>query len=278
MLAGQTAVVTGGGRGLGRAFALGLAAAGASVAVVARSEHQLSETVAAISEAGGLATSVAGDVSDPFTVGNLAAEIESRLGHVDLLINNAGIGTPFGPVSDVDPGEWWRSVEINLRSPFLCSRAFLPGMAARQRGRIVNVASGAGTMSIPYLSSYIVAKAALIRFSEILAAEARNQGISVFAIEPGTVRTAMASTALESEAGRKWLPWFGKLFEEGRDVPPDLAVKLVIRLASGAADSLSGRFITISDDIDAMIGKADEIRRQDLYTLRLRTERDNTRS
>src|SRR5262249_55026474 len=84
MLAGQTAVVTGGGRGLGRAFALGLAAAGASVAVVARSEHQLSETVAAISEAGGLATSVAGDVSDPFTVGNLAAEIESRLGHVDL--------------------------------------------------------------------------------------------------------------------------------------------------------------------------------------------------
>jgi NAD(P)-dependent dehydrogenase (short-subunit alcohol dehydrogenase family) len=117
-------------------------------------------------------------------------------------------------------------------------------------------------MSIPYMSSYIVAKAALIRFSEILAAETRSQNISVFAIEPGTVRTAMARTALESEAGRKWLPWFARLFEEGRDVPPDRAVRLVLRLAAGRADALSGRFITISDDLEHMIEDAEEIKRR----------------
>src|SRR5215471_11857164 len=229
-LSGQIAVVTGGGRGLGRAFAIGLAAAGASVAVVARSEDQLSETVGIISAAGGHAIDLVADVSNPRAVEDIVTEIESRLGPADLLINNAGIGTPFGPVSECDPEEWWRSLEINLRSGLLCSRAFLPRMIARGRGRIINVASGAGIMSIPYMSSYIVAKAALIRLSEIIAVETRNQGISVFAIEPGTVRTAMAQTALESEAGSKWLPWFGKLFEAGRDVPPDDAVNLVLRL------------------------------------------------
>src|SRR5215470_14174011 len=115
MLSGQVAVVTGGGRGLGRAFAIGLAAAGASVAVISRSGEQLSETVRMISAAGGHAADFVADVSDPLIVDNLAPEIESRLGRVDLLINNAGIGTPFGPVSECDPEEWWRSLEINLR-------------------------------------------------------------------------------------------------------------------------------------------------------------------
>ena len=84
----------------------------------------------------------------------------------------------------------------------------------------------------------------------------------------------MAQNALESEAGRKWLPWFGKLFEAGRDVPPDHAVRLVLRLASGQTDALAGRFITVSDDLERMLEDAEEIKTRDLYTLRLRTERD----
>jgi NAD(P)-dependent dehydrogenase (short-subunit alcohol dehydrogenase family) len=101
-LSGQVAVVTGGGRGLGREFAIGLAAAGASVAVIARSEDQLSETARIIAEVGGKGIAVVGDVSNPRTVENLAAEVEERLGPVDLLINNAGIAAPFGPVSEAD--------------------------------------------------------------------------------------------------------------------------------------------------------------------------------
>src|SRR5262245_28458914 len=125
VLLGQIAVVTGGGRGLGRAFAIGLAAAGASVAVIARSEDQLSQTVRIIAESGGRASAFVGDVSDPCTIESLATDVGTLLGPVDLLINNAGIATPFGPVSECDPGQWWRSLEINLRSPLLCSRAFL---------------------------------------------------------------------------------------------------------------------------------------------------------
>ena len=125
-LSGQVAVVTGGGRGLGRAFAIGLATAGVSVAVIARSEDQISETVGIIAKPGGHGIAVVGDVSNPRTVENLAAQVEERLGPVDLLINNAGIATPFGPVSEGDPDEWWRSLEINLRSALLCSRAFPP--------------------------------------------------------------------------------------------------------------------------------------------------------
>ncbi len=143
-------------------------------------------------------------------------------------------------------------------------------MIARRRGRIINVASGAGTASIPYMSAYVTSKAALIRLTDILAIETRDYGISVFAIEPGTVRTAMAEHALESPAGRKWMPWFRKIFEEGRDVPTDVGARFVLLLASGKADALSGRFINVADDLVSMIEQAEEIRRNDLYTLRLR--------
>src|SRR5262249_1320754 len=143
----------------------------------------------------------------------------------------------------------WRCLEVNLRGPMLACRAVLPAMIARGRGRIVNVASGAGTWAIPYLGAYVTSKTALIRLTEVLAAETAEHGVAVFAIEPGTVRTAMAQSVLESNAGRQWLPWFRDVFEQGRDVAPVHAVRLVLLLASGRADPLSGRFLTISDDV-----------------------------
>ena len=118
---------------------------------------------------------------------------------MDLLVNNAGLAGPIGPTWETDPDDWWRCLEVNLRGPMLCSRAVLPGMIARGGGRIVNVASGAGTFAIPYLGAYVTSKTALIRFTEILALEAGQHGVKVFAIEPGTVRTAMAEYALESK-------------------------------------------------------------------------------
>jgi NAD(P)-dependent dehydrogenase (short-subunit alcohol dehydrogenase family) len=238
-LKGQIAIVTGGGRGIGRAIARGLAGAGASVAVVARSLDQLAGTVEDIVKMGGRAVAVPADVSDPEAIGRMLLEVERALGPVDLLVNNAGVSGPFGPIAQTDPGEWWRCQEVNLRGPLLCNRAVLPGMVARRRGRVINIASGSGTIAIPYLSAYIVSKTALIRLTEILAAEVAGHGIRVFAIEPGTVRTAMADYALQSEAGRRWLPWFKEIFEQGRDVPPEHAARLVTLLASGRADTLS---------------------------------------
>jgi NAD(P)-dependent dehydrogenase (short-subunit alcohol dehydrogenase family) len=209
------------------------------------------------------------DVSDAAAVERMAREVERCLGPVDLLVNNAGSMGPLGPIWEADPGDWWHSIEVNLRGPYLCSRALLPGMIERRRGRIINVSTSAATVAVAHMGAYVTAKTALIRFTENLAAELVNSGISVFAISPGTVRTAMAEHVLESEAGKKWLPWFRKLFDRGRDVPAEQAAQLVVQLASGRADALSGRFIDVSDDLANLLERLEEVKRDNLYTLRV---------
>lgn len=268
-LAGQVAIVTGGGRGIGRAVALGLAAAGAAVAVVARSEEQIRETASRIVAGGGSALAVQGDVTNRCAVERLVTETEQSLGAVDLLVNNAGIFGPIGPIWEVDPDDWWDGVASHLRGTLLCSRAVLPGMIERGRGRVINIASRSGARTHPYTSAYAVAKAGVLRFTDHLAAETAGTGVSVFAIYPGRVQTAMTDELIESPAGRKWLPGEGKA-REGQWLSADHAAQLCVALASGRADVLSGRFFGVNDDLDDLTRRAAEIERDDLYTLRLR--------
>ena len=267
---GQVAIVTGAGRGVGRATALALARAGAGVGVVARSGEQIAETAREIRKAGGEALAVVADVSDAASVERMVRQVEGALGPADLLVNNAGTPGPLGPMWEADADDWWHTLEVNLRGPYLCSRALLPGMIARHRGRIINLSTTAATVAVAYMGAYVVAKTALTRFTENLAAELINSGVSVFALDPGTVRTAMSEHVLESEAGRKWLPWFRKLFDQGRDVPAEKAAQLVVQMASGRADALSGRFLGISDELEKLLGRLEEIKTADLYTLRVR--------
>jgi len=271
-LAGQVAIVTGGGRGIGRAMALALAQAGAAVAVIARTAGQLAETVALIEEAGGRAVAYPADVTDRVAIERVVAQVEGQLGPADLLVNNAGVPAPIGPLWETDPDAWWRCIEINLRGPFLCSRAVLPGMVARRRGRIVTTASGAGCRPWPCAAAYAIAKCAAIRFSENLAAETKEHGISAFSINPGLVRTAMTETLAESPKDEKWLGgWTRKSLAAGRDVPPKSAANLVVFLASGGADALSGCYIDVGDDVADMVRRAQAIQQDALHTLRLRT-------
>jgi len=268
-LSGQVALVTGGGRGIGRSCAHMLAKAGMLVAVVARSAEQVRETVAQITAAGGQALAVTADVTDRQAVAEVVRTVEQQLGAVDLLINNAGISTPLGPLWEVDSDEWWRSIEINIRSILLCSAAVLPKMIARHKGRIINVASGMGTVSMPYFSAYITSKTAVIRLSEVLASETHDHGVHVFAIDPGLVRTAMTEYLVESADGRKWLPWGSNLFVNGVDISPEISAQLVLRLATGYADSLSGRLINADDDLTQTLSQLSEIEQRQLYTLRV---------
>lgn len=269
ILQSQVAVVTGGGRGIGRAIAESLAAAGAVVAVIARSKAELQETVSGIEQVSGNAHLLTADVSRPEEVSSAFAEIGEKLGPIDILVNNAGVLKPFGPLWENDADEWWRGFEVNVRGPMLCSRAVLPGMVARNRGRIVNIASSAGAVAAPYYSSYVVSKTALLRLTECLALETAAHAISVFAVSPGTVRTAMTEYSLNSEAGQRWLPWFRRIFDEEIDVPAARSAKLVLDLASGKADALSGRLISVFDDLDLLCAHAAQIEQQDLYCLRL---------
>ena len=274
-LTGQVAIVTGGGRGIGRAIAQGLARAGAAVAVVARSPDELAESVALIEASGGQAIAVTADVTDESAVARMVNDVEQQLGPVNLLVNNAGVLGPAGPTWEVDGDEWWRCLDVNLRAPFLCSRAVLPGMVARHSGRIITTASGAGTEPWPLSAAYAIAKAAAINFCENLAEETREAGISVFSIHPGFVRTAMTEGAAASPEHEKWCDGiFRTSLAEGYPfecIPPERAAELVVFLASGEADALSGCFVSAEDDVAEMVSRADEIQRGELYRLRLRT-------
>jgi NAD(P)-dependent dehydrogenase (short-subunit alcohol dehydrogenase family) len=269
ILKGQLAVVTGGGRGIGRAVAQTLAQAGAKVAVLARSTRELQQTVNLIQETGGQAQAFVADVSDANAVGRAFREVDHALGIVDLLVNNAAVLRPFGPLWENDAGEWWRGMEVNVRGPLLCMQAVLPQMIARSRGRIINIASGAGAMAAPYYSSYIASKTALIRMTECLALETASHGLAVFAISPGTVRTAMSEDTLHSPDGQRWLPWYQRVFKEQVDVPPERPARLVLELASGKMDALSGHFLSVFDDLDLLLRHSAEIAEKELYTLRL---------
>jgi NAD(P)-dependent dehydrogenase (short-subunit alcohol dehydrogenase family) len=249
-LEGQIALVTGGGRGIGRSIALELADAGMRVAVAARSAGQVEATANGI---GGLA--VTADVSRQEEVEAMTATVERELGPIDLLVNNAGVGFSSALPWEENPQDWWRVFEINMLGAYLCSRAVLPNMIERRRGRIVNTGSGAS-----YLpggggsTAYGASKAALGRFGELLARQVSEFGIAVFVISPGLVRTEMTEVFGDD------LPW----------TPPELAPRLVRALAGGRADRLAGRYIHAEhDDIEDLIARADEIAQNDLNAIRL---------
>ncbi|HYL38099.1 MAG TPA: SDR family oxidoreductase [Bryobacteraceae bacterium] len=258
----MVALVTGGGRGIGRGIALGLAKAGWPVAVTARSADELDETVRL---SAGRMIAAPADITDPAAVSSMIRRVEAELGPVELLVNNAGMGGPLGPFWESDPAEWWRNQEVNLRGPMLCCREILPGMIARKSGRIINVVSGAGCQAFPDLSAYVVSKTALVRFSEQLAAELAPHGVSVFPIRPGMVRTRML------EEARPRLAFIQQTLDRGLDVTPEVVSELVLKLASGSADTLSGRLFSVGEDVDDIVRHADEVRSGDLYLLRART-------
>ena len=261
----QVALVTGGGRGIGRAIAQSFAAAGAVVAVTSRSAEELKETVRAIEEDGGRALAYPADVTDAVAVQATVTAIEASLGPIDVLVNNAGSLGPLKPLLETEVNEWWRAMEVNVLGPLLCTRLVLPGMVSRRRGRIINVSSGGGAMAIPFFSSYGCGKTALIRFTECLALETKAYGIAVFSIAPGAVRTAMSEYSLNSPEGKKWLPWFKRIFDEGLAVPAERPAALVLQLASGRLDSLSGRFLSIYDDLDELLKSATDLEQKNLY-------------
>ena len=272
-LHGQVALITGGGRGLGRAFAQALAAAGAAVAVTARSETQVEETARQIVAAGGQALALPGDVTDAPIVSHIVEAVEQHFGSIDILVNNAGIITPIGPVWEIDPDTWWHTLDTHVRGSFLYAHAVLPTMMARRRGRIINITSPAAWNAVPYASAYGLSKAALSYLTGCLAGETQQYGITVFAYAPGFVRSAMTEYLAEAPEVKRWFgDAFSTIFASGTDTPIAQTVQGLLWLVSGAADALSGRDIGDGDDIADLVQRATEIRQTSHYTLTRITE------
>ncbi len=260
-LSGQVALVTGGGRGIGRAIAFALADAGAAVMAIARSQAEVDETAAVINDREGRAIGLTADVTDRVAVQEVASEAETLLGPIDILVNNAGIGGQTLPLWETDPDEWWRTVEVNLRGPMLFAWAVLPSMIRRRSGTIVNVGSYAGIRASTGSlvgGSYPTSKAALVRFTDTLAASMEEYNVRAFTISPGLVLTAMTEAIDEF-----------RTVPESAWSPPEAAASLVVRLAAGEGTALNGRFIHVNDDLDEMLREETRIKAESLYTLRL---------
>jgi NAD(P)-dependent dehydrogenase (short-subunit alcohol dehydrogenase family) len=272
-LQGQVALITGGGRGLGRAFAQALSARGAAVAVIARSQAQVQETADLIVAAGGQVLALPGDVTNAARVTDIVKTVEQRFGPIDILINNAGVITPIGPLWEVDPTAWWHTLDIHVRGSFLYAHAVLPSMIARRRGRIINITSAAGWGGVPYGSAYSLSKAALSCLTGCLAGETQQYGITVFSYAPGFVRSAMTEYLAESPEVERWYgDTFSSIFASGTDTPITQTIQGLLWLVSGAADGLSGRNIGDWDDIADLVQRAKEIQPTDHYTLGRITE------
>jgi 3-oxoacyl-[acyl-carrier protein] reductase len=255
------ALVTGAGRGLGHDTAVALSRAGMRVGLLGRTRTTLEETLRACVQAGTRAVAVPADVTRDDAVRAAVSTVERDLGPVDLLVNNAGLVDPVETEPwHADPGDWWRVVETNVRGPFLVSRAVVPGMVERGRGRVVNVNSGMGARAVPGYSAYSVSKAALARFTDALAQSLEGTGVVVLDVSPGLVRTDMT----ESMA-----MWEG--LDPSRWNDPAAMVDVVLRVAAGDLDPLGGRFVhAAKDDVDALLARAAGMAGTEARTLRLR--------
>jgi NAD(P)-dependent dehydrogenase (short-subunit alcohol dehydrogenase family) len=172
----------------------------------------------------------------------------------------------------VDPEGWWHTVEINLRGPFLCARTVLPGMLTRQRGRIVNVSSGTAVNAHPLMDALCASKAALTHWTRCLAMGTQAHGIAVFAYAPGTVRTSGTEYLVTApEVPQALADRFRTRFNQGEDTPIERSAQMLLFLASGQADALSGRYIRAQDNEEELMRRAAEIQGEDLYILTLRT-------
>lgn len=246
LLQDRVALVTGGGRGIGRAIALAFAAEGAKIAVSARTTAELDDVVAAAQAQGATAIAVEADLADRRAPASLVAQVEKQLGPVEILVNNAGVGSSADPkpVVDFDDAFWDLSLAVNLTAPYLLCKTVLPGMVRRKQGRIITVASIAGKIGTLHGAAYAASKHGVLGLTRTLALEVADHGITVNAICPGPVHTRMNDHRIEYDARRR-----GVSFEEqeriqtplGRRLEPDEIAPLAVFLASDAARGVTGQ-------------------------------------
>jgi len=250
-LRGKVALVTGGGRGIGRATAIELARRGADVAIMARSAPEIEEAAAAVRACGRRVLGISVDLADAEATRGLVLTVREQLGPVAILVNNAGTVGPFGATWELDPEEWEQAIQVNLIAPFLLAHAVLRDMIAVRWGRIVNVSSGAARTPFERTGAYSTSKAGLDMLTRQLAVELADTGVATTAVYPGTVDTAMpASIRAQSEeaVGAATAQRFRQLHADGALLSPDQPARLIAAIATADGPSLNGHIISIQSE------------------------------
>jgi NAD(P)-dependent dehydrogenase (short-subunit alcohol dehydrogenase family) len=280
-LAGRSAIITGANQGLGRAIAEQFVRAGAGVLLTARSESLLEKTSV---ELASLAT-VPGqqvlfrvaDVSRPDDCSTTVSYARAHLANPCVLVNNAGIYGPFGPIEENDWLEWVKAIEINLFGTVLMCRELLPHLRAGGYGKIINLSGGGATAPLPRISAYAASKAAVVRFTETLAEECRSTGIDVNAIAPGALNTRLMDELLAAGPEKVGSEFYDKMVRQQKQggTPLEKGAELAVFLASAASDRITGRLLSaVWDDWANLPAHRTELATSDIYTLRRITPDD----
>jgi NAD(P)-dependent dehydrogenase (short-subunit alcohol dehydrogenase family) len=250
-LKGKVALVTGGGRGIGRSAALELARRGAHVAIAARNQAELDAVAAEIQQAGGQALALPVDLTERAATQTFVDTIQSRLGPIGVLVNNAAAVGPFGLTWELDPDAWERALWVNLVAPFRLSYAALPQMLTQGWGRIINISSGAARNPLERTGAYSVSKAGLDMLTRQLGLELENTGVSAICIYPGVVDTVMQTAIREQPVaivGQRVAERFQDYYASGRLLEADQPGRLIAALADEAGARFNGQIVDMYSD------------------------------
>lgn len=282
-LLGRFALITGASQGLGAEIARHYVINGASVMLCARSADNLAaahESLAPLLAPGARIATIAGDVGEPNDVERIFKKLRAEFSQLDILVNNAGVYGPMGKIEDVDWHEWVDAIRINLLGLVCVSRAAMPMFRAQRYGKIVNISGGGAANPMPAITAYAASKAGVVRFTESLALECRDDHIDVNAIAPGALVTQMMDQLLEAgpeKVGQQFFDRMKKIAQEG-GTSLEVGAALCVFLGSSESDGITGKLIAAQwDRWEDWPKHLDELNASDVYTLRRITGRDRNK-